>query len=130
MRINKEKNLKKIVLFFSFALISAFVIYTAFKESYRSSNIEREIEELKKEAGKVKVENLELKEKISYLETDEFKERVAKERLNLQKKDEQVVIIKQGPSLAEKKEEKVEEETTEEIEDRPNYVKWLEKFLP
>ncbi len=110
-------------------VLSAFIVYISVKEIQRGKQIENEIENLRREAEKIESGNNQLQEKISYLSTQEFRERAAKEKLNLQKPDEKVVIVKPSVSL-----ENIEESTAgggeEEIkEEIPNYLKWHNQFF-
>lgn len=128
--MKKKNNIKKIIIFFSFTIIAFFVVYIATKEAYRSSKIEREVEALRNEAEEIKVENLELREKISYFETNDFQEKMAKERLNLQKKDEKVIIVKQNQIFDKNKES--EEDTVNTLipeKEKENYEKWWNQFF-
>ena len=80
-------------LIVGFAAIFATFILVA-KERKRAAGIQKEIEVLVQEAAEVEREGNVLKEKISYLSTEDFYEREAKENLNYQKEGEEVVIIR------------------------------------
>ena len=109
--------------------IFGYTIYVTYEESKRNNKIEAEIEELKMEAGMIRGENSELEEKISYFETEEFQERIAKEKLNLQKSDENVVIIKTMPSTNEEDGEIKEGEEIKNHGITPNHKKWWDYFF-
>ena len=99
------------------------------KEIQRGRQIESEIETLRKEAEEIETSNHNLQEKISYFATQEFQERAAKEKLNLQKSDEKVVIVKPSVSreiIEENSADNIEENTEKEI---PNYLKWYNQFF-
>lgn len=122
--------------FFTFLFIPAclviigFIAYSAIKENSRNRQIQKEIEALKQEAEKIKTTNQELQEKNQYFSTQDFQEKIAKEKLNLQKENENVVVVKPSPSsivLGESKENNSEKKTTgPEI---PNYKKWWNYFF-
>lgn len=104
-------------------------LYTSIKEIQRGRQIESEIETLRQEAGKIKTSNNNLQEKISYFATQEFQERAAKEKLNLQKSDEKVAIVR--PSISR---EIIEENSVNDIiefkeKNIPNYLKWCNQFF-
>lgn len=105
-----------------------FISSSAVKEAYRSRRIEKEVEALRQEAAKIQNENNQLAQKIAYLQTPEFQEKIAKEKLNLQKPDENVVVVKQRvgelPSVA-----GVQTETVQAEIDVPNYQKWWNLFF-
>jgi cell division protein FtsB len=110
-------------------IVAGWISYFAFKENKRNRQIEAEIDNLRTEAGNLRQNNQEMTDKISYFETPEFQERVAKEKLNLQKENESVAIIKPSPVL---RGEEKEEETAigeEFIKERPNYEKWWDYFF-
>lgn len=123
---------KKIASFIVAAVVIAAIAaisHTAYKENRRSVQIDLEIEKLKTEAEKIRQGNENLRDKIAYLETADFEEAVAKEKMNLQKPDEKVVIIK--PSLSAEDSRPAAEENGEESapEDPANYIKWWNQFF-
>jgi len=102
----------------------------AFKETKRMSAIDKEIAVLEEEARMVKQDNMKLTDRIAYFNTEAYQERIAKEKMNLQKEGENVVVITKRPKeivLGDTK-EKIEEEAVQE--DLPNYVKWWQVFFP
>ncbi|TSC94203.1 MAG: Uncharacterized protein Athens071425_225 [Parcubacteria group bacterium Athens0714_25] len=119
------------VIFGGLALI-AMLLYPSYKEYERNKRINGEIEKLSQEAEKLRENNSELSEKIEYFKTQAYKERIAKERLNLQKTDEQVVAVKPSISKNESVEvlqlNKGDENKLGKIES-PNYQKWIRYFF-
>lgn len=105
-----------------------FISYFAIKENRRNKQIEMEIGKLKQEADKLRQNNQDMKEKIVYFETPEFQEKIAKEKLNLQKDNENVAIIKSAPVLKEKNQE-VESGQAISYPEKPNYAKWWDHFF-
>ena len=80
-------------------------------------------------AKQIDKENIEIKDKIAYLESDNYREKEAKDKLNLQKPGENVVVIKPGV---------VKETQTSEDRPRinypdkisiPNRIKWWDHFF-
>lgn len=124
-----KKKFSFVAIFFIAGIILAvFISSSAVREAYRSRKIEKEVEQLRQEAKRIQSENEQLAERIAYFETAEFQEKIAKEKLNLQKPDENVVVVKQGI----KKEEVAGAETVvaeEQQQDLPNYVKWWNFFF-
>lgn len=128
-------------LFLKLFILALFVLtvvfsYPAFKEMKRKDNIQKEILALQEERQELDKNNYFLREKISYFETSDYKERVSKERLNLQKKGERVVSVKFGPSEDEEEEIQDEVEDGEKMvlgkkneNDLPNYKKWWNHFF-
>lgn len=108
----------------------SFIAYSAFKENGRNRQIQKEIEALKQEAEKIKTTNKELVEKNEYFSTQDFQEKTAKEKLNLQKENEKVVVVKPSPSssvLGEFKQNGTEKKEAEP--ELPNYKKWWNYFF-
>jgi len=79
-----------------------FTIFALSKETYRKKQVEKEIEALRQEAEKIRRDNLIIGDKVSYLESKDYLEKEAKDKLNMQGPDENVVVIK--PSLVKKEE--------------------------
>lgn len=125
----KEKKQKISTLFFlvvGFTAIFATFVLVA-KERERANKIQGEIEVLVKEVAEVEKEGNALKEKISYLSTEDFYEREAKENLNYQKEGEEVVIIRRPI-----KENKVVDEGEVKRESsvkEPHYKIWWRYFF-
>lgn len=107
----------------------AAISWVSWKEAKRNKSIDQEIGALRQEAEKIQRNNRDLREKISYFETPEFQEKIAKEKLNLQKPEEQVVIVRPSLSLEDKKEASKSNDTDNESEGIPNYKKWWDQFF-
>lgn len=105
---------------------------TVWEEMSKKRSIQSEIEELQQEAEKISRQNITLEEKISYLESMEYQEKEAKNKLGLQNPDENLVIIK--PSIAREIGSVAEKPSVAEPSDRvedspPNYIKWWNYFF-
>lgn len=124
----KKKVSFAIVIFLVGIALAAFISTKAVKEAYRSRKIEKEIEDLKKEAEKIQNENNQLSQKIAYLQTPEFQEKIAKEKLNLQKPDENVVVVKQAVSQPQE-EIPIQNQVEQVAQNIPNYQKWWNLFF-
>jgi len=101
------------------------------KETYRKRQIQKEIENLQNEIQKVSQENSDLNNLISYLSSQEFQEKEAREKLNLQKSDEKMIILHKdaaSPQNIEKKNENSTDFATSE-DNTPNWRKWLKLFF-
>lgn len=117
-----------VVVFVAGIALAVFISSSAIREAYRSQSIEKEVEKLKQEAQRIENENKELNERIAYFQTTDFQEKVAKEKLNLQKQDESVVVVKSNDKQEELKNDN--QVSTENIEDNsPNYQKWWNLFF-
>ncbi|EKD58497.1 MAG: hypothetical protein ACD_56C00112G0003 [uncultured bacterium] len=119
-----KKKFSFVAIFFIIGIILAVTISTsAFQEAYRGRKIQKEVDDLKAQAQKIQNENEALKQRIAYFQTPEFQEKVAKEKLNLQKPDENVVIVKPSVQQGEEKAEDLQQVVQEEL-NVPNYMKW------
>lgn len=131
MRDNSEGNksfLIKTILFFG-VVAMIFIGLAIFREMRAKKQIQNEIEKLQIEAEKIQRENILSQEKLAYLESKDYQEKEAKDKLSLQNADEKVVIIK--PTVVKNEENKNEntERTQIKILDRENYLKWWDYFF-
>jgi cell division protein FtsB len=111
-------------------VVAGLISYYALKESKRSRQIESEIEILRQEAEKLRQNNQDMSEKIGYFDTPEFQEKIAKEKLNLQKENESVAIIKPSPVLrVAESAEKANPQKEISAPEEPNYQKWWNYFF-
>lgn len=86
------------------------------------------IASLEEQKRTIEKENIDLREKIAYFETDYFREKTAKERLNMQKQDEKVAVVKFP--VEDEEEQKIEIAQKEENESKlSNYQKWFGYFF-
>ena len=100
------------------------------KETYKKHQIQKEIEGLQSDIQKLNQENGDLNNLISYLSTTDFREKEAREKLNLQKEDEKMIVLRKELE-AQKKEPAANDEPTESPgeNNRPNLQKWLGYFF-
>lgn len=82
----------KIFIFFAGVLL-IFMGINLGKELYRKYQIQKEIDSLQSEVNDLKSSNQQLADLISYFKTENFAEIEARKKLNLQKEDEQVVVV-------------------------------------
>jgi len=100
------------------------------KETYKKHQIQKEIEGLQSDIQKLNQENGDLNNLISYLSTTDFREKEAREKLNLQKEDEKMIVLRKELE-AQKKEPAANDAPTESPgeNNRPNWQKWLGYFF-
>ena len=124
-----KKKFSFVVIFFIVGIILAAAIsISAFQEAYRSRKIQQEVDDLKAQAQQVQSQNQALTEQISYLQTPEFQEKIAKEKLNLQQPDENVVVV--NPSVGDQPQAAAAPSAAAITEqDIPNYLKWWNLFF-
>lgn len=124
-----KKKFSFVVIFFIAGIfLAVFISTSAVREAYRSNTIEKEVEGLKQEAQRIQNENDAMTQRIAYFETPEFQEKIAKEKLNLQKPDENVIVVKSG--VGEKAQVAgVQDEIIVDENVDPNYLKWWNSFF-
>jgi cell division protein FtsL len=126
--MTKKKFSFVAVFFIAGIVLAVFISVSAVREAYRSKTIEKEVESLRQEAQRIQSENEAMTQRIAYFETAQFQEKIAKEKLNLQKPDENVVVVK--PGVGEQVQlEKVQDEVLQDTEEQSNYLKWWDSFF-
>ena len=132
LRNYKNKMKKKFpmiaVYFVVGAVFAGLISYSAVREAYRNRKIEDDVENLRKQAKAIQNENDTLSKTIAYLGSQDNIEKTAKKNLNLQKSDENVVVIKPGIVQAQLAEAQKEVENGAVVE-VPTYKKWLNLFF-
>jgi cell division protein FtsL len=126
-------NLKQIKSkFFSSRLITIIVfiiiVYASFglaKITYQNYKVNQKIADLEKNIEKIDEDNFELQSKITYYKTNAYKERQAREELNMQKPGEIVVVI---PTGTQPEKEKIKQKENKKTE-RSNYQAWWDYFF-
>ena len=105
--VNRNRKLNFERIFFNQKFLSliglAVVILISLpfiKNEIRQYRVNREIDGLKQEIADLQNKGVDLKNFISYLESDQFAEEQARLNLGLKKPGEELMIIKNGPNQA------------------------------
>ncbi len=100
------------------------------KKVSRQYKINKEIKDLKKEIEQIEKKNSSLKDLISYLESDQFIEDAAREKLNYKKEGENVVVLENLPKKTQDSIKIYEgnKERKKKIKEK-NYLKWIKYFF-
>ncbi|HFC76889.1 MAG TPA: hypothetical protein ENJ27_01525 [Candidatus Moranbacteria bacterium] len=120
-----------VIIFFIFSLAGAiiFLATPTIREYNRSKTIDKEISKLQAEAEKINTNNNFLREKIEYLKSDDYKERVAKDRLNLRNIGEKVIIVQPGTDKnIDEENKKINQVKNNTLDQLSNIQKWY-KYL-
>lgn len=125
---NKNSILPKLVLIVGFFVLAAVSFFLA-KEYYKKRQIQSEIQKLEDEAAKINRDNLEIQDKIAYLQSRDYQEREAKDKLNLQNPGENVVVIKPGVAREQAMETENENPPQPLPPAVPNPQKWWKYFF-
>lgn len=88
----------------------------------QKQEVDKEIAQLQAKADKINSQNQELSELIKYLNTPEYTDRQAREKLNLKKEGEHVVVLP-------KDSENDGTVAGANLDSRPNYKKWYDYFF-
>ncbi len=135
-RKEKEKPKTAARLFSGIFFIVGLVVLTLIgialgREAYRKKQIQKEIESLQSQIRELNKENGELGDLIAYLSTQDFQEKEAREKLNLQKEDEQMIVLKRNVAA---REEEADVQDTQDlnipkVDSAPNWEKWWKFFF-
>lgn len=113
--------------------ILGFLSFSIYKESSKKKQVERDIDILKRQAEKIRQENMNLEERIAYLGSQDYQEIQARDELGLQDPGENVVVITQTSApLIQKTEDPIVENTIKEEYDSEkysNFLKWWDYFF-
>jgi cell division protein FtsB len=110
----------------------AFILASVWKEMKKKKEIQDKITQLQQEAEKISRENSNLEERIAYLGSDDYKQKEAKDKLNLQSPGENVVIIKKNAAKEDVPQEKQADpigSPKNEAEATSNPKKWWNYFF-
>ena len=117
IKVNTDKTWIRIIIL----LVIAYLLFVVGKTLYQSYQVRREITGLQNDIINMKAANKDLSEQILYYQSSSYQEKIARERLGLQKPGEQVIVI-----LPEPKPKIVEKDPYDSI---PNYQKWWNFFF-
>ncbi len=120
----------RVFLFFAIIVLIYLVINLG-RESYRKHQLNKEVNELKSEIGRLEGKNQQLADMMEYFKNESYLEKEARLKLNLKKPGEKVVILSDSfpdtqPALENGGENSQNNESTVET---ANYWKWWEYFF-
>jgi cell division protein FtsB len=127
----QEKNhsfLAKTVIILG-VLLFGLIIFAISKETYRKKQAQVEIDKLRQEAEKITRENVELTDKLSYLESRDYQEKEARDKLNMQNANENVVIVEPGVLQKDKVKETANDNSKKLFVKTTNVEKWWNYFF-
>lgn len=100
------------------------------KEAYRKRQIQKEIDGLQAQISQMGQENSNMENLIGYLSSTDFQEKEAREKLNLQKGDEKMIVLRKDPLQGTSNQpDKVENTATAPEDTSPNWQKWWRIFF-
>jgi len=100
------------------------------KEAYRKRQIQKEIEGLQSQINSLGQENSDMQNLIGYLSSTDFQEKEAREKLNLQKEDEKMIVLRKEvvPQDSQSKSGK-DNANLPPQDNAPNWQKWWKHFF-
>ncbi|OGC81123.1 MAG: hypothetical protein A2788_00855 [Candidatus Abawacabacteria bacterium RIFCSPHIGHO2_01_FULL_46_8] len=126
MALGKQATLKVVI---TVGLILAIYILFAYLQNiYKAYQIDLQIEGLQDELIVINDENNKLKRSLEYLKTPAFREKSAKEQLNLKREGEEVIILKR-PAEAADDGEILTPRKPADLQKLPNHLAWLTYFF-
>lgn len=100
------------------------------KEVYRKRQIQKEIEGLQSQISQMGQQNGDMENLISYLSSTDFQEKEAREKLNLQKSDEKMIVLRKDAAVPENQPQNGAAAPQAPPEDTsPNWQKWWKYFF-
>lgn len=115
-----------LLMLFGFGLLS-YTIYRITGEAYRQREIDQEIASLQSEIDRLNKKNKDLKEMIDYFQTEPFKEKELKDKLDMIKDGEELVYVKEKEVTANNEDEESKKPII--IVEKPHYYFWWKFFF-
>lgn len=108
---------------FGLVILTAFLAQQKYRQYRLQGNIEFEKVSLQKQLQELEGKNSELERTLGYLDSDTYKELIAKQQLNLQKNGELAYSFSENQTLTDAG--KTQQSTSEQS----NFQKWANYFL-
>jgi cell division protein FtsB len=99
------------------------------KETYRKHQIQKEIGDLQSQIEGLNKENSQLGDLMTYLSSTDYQEKEAREKLNLQKADEKMIVLQRVLGAEKKNESTAPKEQSPAEDTSPNWQKWWKFFF-
>jgi len=129
---NKNRNFSPLLIrlgLIVLMVVATLITWSILKQIAKKKEIQKEISKLEEEADRISRENILAQERISYFESPEYKEREAKEKLNLKSPEEEVIIVKPGIIKKEEPLESAQKIISNNLKVENNFIKWLNYFF-
>lgn len=134
-RKNREKTNSSAKIFSGIFFLAGLAVLVLIgislgKEVYRKRQIQKEIEGLQTQIGQLGQQNGDMQNLISYLSSTDFQEKEAREKLNLQKSDEKMIVLrKEVVEPDSQPQNKASAPQTLPEDNSPNWQKWWKYFF-
>lgn len=123
------RNLMYVLVAILLLAVLLYITYRLSDQVYRQNQINTEIINLQSEITRLNQENQDLNELVGYLQTDEFKEKEAKDKLNLIKEGERLVLVKEKELQLSQMGDIQERSQAEVVVHHENYYWWWHYFF-
>ncbi len=121
-----QASLMRHIIRWGFLLLAVLLTISLARNIIRSRAADNKIEEAKAKLEALKKENQELADKLESVNSDEYIEKQARDKLGLAKEGETVIVL---PDEEEIKRLAPERQEGEEYLPGPNWKQWLKLFL-
>jgi len=133
-RKNGDKTKLSAKIFSGFFFLAGLVVLVLIgislgKEAYRKRQIQKEIDGLQSQIGNLKQENGDMENLIGYLSSTDFTEKEAREKLNLQKNDEKMIVLRKDVVQPEDRPQENSNPQIQPEDNTPNWQKWWRYFF-
>jgi len=123
MKFLSEKN--KYILLIQLGL-AIYLLFTLLVSEYKNYKVQRYIDDFELRNQKIAAENVLLNNDLSYFNSPQYQEKIAKQNLGLVNPGEKVLVIQVEDSLSESQryEKSLKESELKRINSLPNAKKW------
>ncbi len=128
IRIPQGKDLRARLFMTMGAILLVYMVVSTVQAIWQNYQIDKELSQLREENAELKLRNKYLQNLIAYRQTDSFKDKEAREKLNYQKVGEVVLIIP-NESIERFTEGNIQDQTKTTPKEPANPEKWWRLIL-
>lgn len=121
--LSKKQAVEIVIL-----VIGVYIMVSLGKSLWQLSEAKERLVEAKNRVENLKKENEKLQKDLEKVQSDEYVEKIARDKLNLQLPGETVVVIPELRQEGEGSQAAEEEQTDDSLEYEVNWKKWLKVF--
>jgi len=114
---------KKRLIRYLILILGIYLVIVLSRELFNLLKKGERIEKMEEKIEGLKMKNQESKERLEYVKSEEFVEKEVRDKLNMAKEDEVIVVLPEGLELRDQQLEASSEE------DWPNWKRWLKLFF-
>ena len=129
LRMNPETRFKIQMIILVGFIVFLYILFALATSVYRDYQLERQIRQFKSQVDELAQVVNRRPEDVEYYQSEEYKDRYAKENLNLVNPGEKVIIIPPEEQVVRRIEAVFKTKTPDEVLDLPIYRQWWEYFF-